>query len=457
MRKFLEQYGFRAGGSLDDANDFLHKLIADGRIHKKDMMEWLESGAASGGPSAAAVFGGGSDNPSIEVKDKAAMFSTQKTVGVHAKTGQPVVNPFTGAPAELPSKREYAVAGAYFRWLARRCGVPCRPLEGYEKSLLLESASNEPWAGCLSGDISDDRSYEKGVHPDRVKTLLSDSTSGGVALNPLWFDTAIITFPLLSGELFPFVDVVEMPRGSLVNTASIQNVQVTWGQADATSIPLYNTAGLVALINPTVQNMMVAVEVGRDLLSDAAVDVGQYLVQIIGERFSSELDRVIASGDGVTQPQGIFNSSNATIVNSDYGTFGPLTIGDVEGLVFSSPKQYRNPQWQPSFVMSDVTYRRARAIPIGPGDERRLFGLNHQEYKLLEYPVRVSQYAANNQVAFMPLKKFRLWRRMGVEVRWTIEGQTLGLKNTAILFARARYAGRVVDATGLSLMSDTAA
>jgi HK97 family phage major capsid protein len=459
-RRFLENHGLAKEATIDDARLFARTEVVALRMNKQALKAAQKRDAAGDqsppGPSPAKLFGGGSDDPRIRVKDVSERFSNEKKVLKHAKTGQLVKHPDTGRPCESTSQLELAKCGAWMHFLAQKAGVPCRPLEDYEMALLQESALNDEWVGNPGGSLAEES--QRRLAPSLVqKTLLSDSTSGGISINPLWFDTAIVTFPLLSGELTPYVEMMDMPRGSLINTASLQNVTVTWGQPEGTSVTMFNTSSLIAAISGTVQNVMVAVEVGRDLMADAAVDIGSYLVRIIGERFQAELDRVIANGNGTTEPQGIFNSSNLTYYNSDYGPSGPLSLSDFEGLAFGSPKQYRKRELNPCYCMSDVSYRRARAVPIGPGDERRVFGMDQQSYTLFDWPVRVQQNIPNNQIAFLPMRKYRLWRRLGYELRWTLEGQYLALRNTALLVARARYFGKVMDPTGVVVMLDTAA
>jgi HK97 family phage major capsid protein len=322
--------------------------------------------------------------------------------------------------------------------------------------LLLESAEQDEWVA----HPCDNDQYaigKKDVTPERVKTLLSDTISGGLYINPLWFDQAVIEFPLLYGELLPYVDMVEMPRSSTINTAQVFNPTVTWGQPEGTSVQEFNTAALIAQIAATVQNVMVALEIGRDEIQDSIVNIGQIIQRRIGERFMSDLDRVVAIGNGVQEPQGLLNATIFTGMNSDNGAPGQPTVGDYEALYFGIPKQYRTQGWNVAYVGNDISYRRARAIPIGPGDERRVMGMDEQSYSVLGTPYRVSQSIPNNKVACMALKKYRMWRRLGMEMRWSIEGRNLMLGNTALLTVRGRYYGQVVDPAAVTIMSDAMA
>jgi HK97 family phage major capsid protein len=404
----------------------------------------------------AKLYGGGSDR--IRVRGAKESYSTEKLVGKSKTTGMPVIDPISKRPVEEPSQLELAKTGVFLRHLAIRSGAGIRPLDEHERNLLDEMVNEDQWVGNVNGSIDSEDGWTKDAGPDRVKaSLLSDNTSGGISLNPLWYDQNIITFPLLNGELFPFVDVTEMPRGSLINTASMGNPTVTWGTAEGTAITEFDATSLVSLINPSVTNVMIAVEVGRDLLSDAAVDVGSHLATNVNQRMLRELDRVIAVGNGTTEPAGINGASGLISVTSDNPTQGPPSVSDYEGLLFGVAKQYRMNMWNPVYISNEVSYRRSKAIPVGPGDERRVMSpeMNHENYITLGRPHKISPDLTNSTVIFAALKKaYRIWRRQGFESRWTIEGRALGLANTMLLIVRGRFAGRVVDPSAVSIATD---
>src|SRR5205823_1985145 len=108
------------------------------------------------------------------------------------------------------------------------------------------------------------------------------------------------------------------------------------------------------------------------------------------------------------------------------------------------PLQYRLLELNPAFVGNDTTYRRFRGTPVGPGDQRRVFGLNEQSYQLLEYPYRVQNDLTNNKLIFACLKKYRMYQRLGMEVVREAGGRNLTLANTSLIGLRARFGGRMV-------------
>lgn len=358
----------------------------------------------------------------------------------------------------LPSELEYAKVAVWLRHLGVKQGMPFRPLNQAERYLLDSMIAEDQWHGSYS--MGDDlRTFDR----MEVKTLLDETgTSGGRAINPIWFDDAIISFPVLHSELMPYVDVKDVPRSSRVESGSINNPSIVSGPAEGTAATAFDTAGLVAAVNTSIYPATCLVKVGRDYLSDAGVDVGAKLVEMIGEKFKQWIDEQIAVGDGTTEPTGLTGATGTIAVSSDNGPSGPPSVGDLESLYFAVPKAYRaEASWNPRFVMTDTTYRRFRSLPVGPTDERRLMGMGDQgtpggtaglgSYQLYGMPVSISPNFTNSQAMFLPLKKcYRLYRRQGYEMRWTIEGQTLALENTALLVVRGRFGGRVVDPTGMA-------
>ncbi|MBL9163127.1 MAG: phage major capsid protein [Planctomycetaceae bacterium] len=393
------------------------------------------------------VFGG----DSIRVKKPSERYSNVKSVGKHAKTGLPVTDEH-GKQVETVSELEKFQAGCWLKYTAAKSGLPVQMAE-HEREAVEEIFAEQAFCGKIGGV------YENDIPGSRVKALISDSTSGGVELNPTFFDSAVITFPLLHSEFLPRIDLRDMPRGAAVETASIGNPTVFWGGGlDGTSTSPFDTSSLVAEIAATVRPVTVAVEVGRDFLSDAAADVGRILVENIGQRMLAELDKVIIKGDGLTQPQGIFNASGLTDIGNPTGGNGAAPqVSDLERLLFGVPKQYRNASMRCAFFGNDVTYSRIRGIAVGASDARRVFGMDHGSYSVLEHPFLISNDLGNAYCGFGALAKYRLWRRMAQEVRWTTEGRELTLKNLALLTVRGRYAGKVVDGAAFAFTDNAQA
>ena len=352
-----------------------------------------------------------------------------------------------GKEVTTPSELHYAKTGALIKHLASKSGASCMPTE-HEKELLAEMAAEDVWAGDLNGEYC---KHIADAGSGRVKALLDDAASGGIEIAPIHFDDDIVTTPQLHGGLWPFCDKKEVQRGRRVEGGSIANITVNSGGADNQEIALFNTDDLVDEINTTIFAADCAIEVGRDFLSDAAVDVGRLVTTEIGQSMLAWLDEQVAIGDGTTEPEGIMVAAGTTAV-----AFGAATnIGNYELLLFSVPKAQR-PKGTPSvrFCATETSYMRARAVPVGAADDRRIFGMTHEDFILLNRPYSISTAMTNQQAFFGDLRKYRAYRRLGMSIETHTQGSYLARRNLALIVARMRVGGRVVLPSSFGVATD---
>ena len=402
-------------------------------------------------PSPAEIFG--DSGTRIRVKAAGETYDHTKSVANHPKLGRPVYDE-CGRPAMQPSQLEQAKAGVYMKQLAARSGIEVQFTE-HERGLWAEMLEKDTWCGKIGGE------YRKGITGAQYKSLLDDATSGGQHVNPEWFDSNLIQLPLLTGELLPLVDLREVPRGSSIEGASVSNPTVQWGVAEGTSMSLFDTSSLVAAITSSVHNVTVALEVGVDFLSDAAADVGRILEENIAQRMAAELDKVIAVGDGTTQPTGLKNATGFTSVSSDNGNTGPWTVDDTLSALFGVGKQYRQSN-RCAFVGNDTTYQRLRSISVTATDQRLVFGMEADRgsgasvegYSILGRPFKIQNDLTNPELYFGDMAKYRMYRRTGFSVHWETGGKELRLKNLALLVVRGRFAGQPVDSSAFAEITD---
>lgn len=369
-----------------------------------------------------------------------------KSFPITDKEGKPRLLPNTGEPAMHLSELQRAKAGVYLRHMALRKGIG-RPFN-LEERKLYDSLFDDDWCGDVAGE------YHKVIPGREVKALLSDSTSGGDYLNPFWFDAAVIVQPLLNGQLFPIVDLQNLPRGDEVRTASVATPSTSWDVGEGTAMTPFNTANLIAQIAANVQTITCAVEVGLDHMADTPVEIGDILMTQIGEAMRKELDRVIAIGSTATEPSGITSASGTVAINNAAGPGAPWTLGTLESLFFGVDKALREKAYSPFFLSNDQTYARVRGMPVGASDSRRLFGESYADYRVMGIPWKVVPAMTNPQCVFGMGSRYRMWKRAGVAARWESGGQTLALKHTCMLILRGRYAGKVVDGNGFSVMTN---
>lgn len=366
---------------------------------------------------------------------------------------------FENRPAYESSQLEKAQAGAWLKHkLASQLGM-AHLLSDHDRDLHRELVEQGEWVG----EVRDGEGTRYYREPSRLsaqhqKTLLADSTSGGQYAVPYFFDVDLVTFPLLYGELFPLVDLRELNVGNQVKGATLANMTISAGPAegDSPGITLQTTTSLVGQLTTNIYNATGAVTVGRDFLSDSPIDLQADIIALYQKALAQWLDKEIATGDGTTGPLGLFNTANVLTATSKNSTAGPMTVADIETMVKTLPKQYRNKQENVVWVGSDGLYFRIRGISVSGTDQRRIFGYDYEQYMLASHPFRIENDIAASDLALVNLSKYRMWRRKGMEIQVSDEGKTLMLANELLVVARSRWGGQLVDPNAMVEMTNAA-
>ena len=364
----------------------------------------------------------------------------------HALAGQPVKD--FGRTLNEGSELDKALAGVWAKYqilavTPKLAGNPQSAwdrLTDHEKSLLVHLTEKGEW-----DDSKDDRLAVRKGYEGGIKALIDDSTSGGLEAAPIVFDDRVIEAPLLYGELFPLVNTTTLSRGRRVEGVAVDKVTGGWGGVDNTAVALFDTTSYVTAFDTTIFRWEGAVEMGLDFLSDTPINFGEILTRQYGERLLEDLDDVIATGNGTTQPEGVMNKSGTTSV-----TFSStMSIGNMESLRYgvAKPELTRGPSGTAVFCGTESTWQSVRAIPVGGSDARRLFGYDHfaanANYSFAGAQFRINESLTNAQIFYGVLGRFRMYRRKGLAIRTTTEGKELTRKNLMLIVAMARYGGQL--------------
>jgi hypothetical protein len=374
----------------------------------------------------------------------------------HPMAGMPMTNAFGATRTmETSSDLDKAVNGAYAQFLcatakangSRSIGYSMLP--EHSKQLLDYALHEYMWGGATDGgDFADIK--DRQLTPQERKALIDDSTSGGIEAAPIVFDDDVIQAPLLTGELFPLVKIVPLERGRRIEGVSIGHVTGSWGGVDDTSVALFNTAGFVSAFNTTIYRWEGSIRIGLDFLSDTPIDFGTRIAAQYGERLLEDLDDVIAVGNGTTQPEGVMNKSGVSTV-----AFGgtAATLGGYESLRFGVTKQEHTSVGNASAVFcgTETSYQRARAIPVGTSDARRLGGMDYSSYRWMERAYKLNGSLTNAQIFYAILARYRMYQRRGLTMRTSTEGDTLIRRNSMLMVATARYGGQLERAAAATL------
>ncbi len=410
----------------------------------------------------------GDDDVKVRVKAAVEMYDTsRKTLtypetdrrgGRHQFRGMPVQE--FGRTLNTPSDLDKAAAGVWAKFLIntdRRGGVKrfgWESLSEHEKGILDHMCENMEW-----DDSDNERSRIRKGYPGGRKDLIDDATSGGLEAAPIVFDDQVIQAPLLYGELYPLVNTIVLARGRRVEGVATGKVTGTWGGVDATAITLFNTNNYVTAFDTTIYRWEGAIRIGLDFLSDTPIDFGAHITAQYGERLLEDLDDVVAAGNGTTQPQGVINTAGGTAV-----VWGAATsIGNYESLRFSVPKNEHGAAVKSSAVFcgTETSYQRALAIPVGGTDVRRLSNTmvmpNYDGYQWMQRPYKINESLTNAQIFYAIMARYRMYRRRGLTLRTSTEGDTLIRNNEMLIVAHGRYGGQMERGACCGLVTDAPA
>lgn len=398
------------------------------------------------------LFGGSR----VTLKDESSKYSTKRWDAKHPKLGA-VIHPGTLEPCQSMSQLDKAKAGVFMKHVFRKSGVANCTMQEHEKALLEEMCMADDWTGTIDG-----KDYDRVPGGEMVKNLVDDATSGGLEIVPVVVDQNIITYPLLEGELLPRVDIIDLSRGRRVEGGSISNISVQWGDEDGDVIDQFDTTGMVNAFDTNIHSCTTSITAGNDFISDSPIRVGELLTRLMGQRLRSDLDRVVASGNGITEPVGITSATGVTLVNTANGASGPSTLGDHANLLFSVPKEYRLPSAANGccYISNDVQFGRSRAVGVGSDDARPLLtggavDAGYHRYSTLGFDHCIENTSLpNTTTIFACMKLYRMYRRLGFSIRVEKGGRDLALKNLSLLIMRSRWGGQITDGTGFAIWTD---
>lgn len=415
--------------------------------------------------------GGTPKEAAVRVKEAVEQYNDTKSAlhyPTHTKNGNG--HPFAGQRVtdysekgralNTPSERDFAIAGAYGKFLCAHAMKRSRNLawagmRDHEKELILHAMQEMEWGGASDGGDYHDIDRRKLTNLEQ-KAIIDDAVSGGIEAVPIVFDDMIVSTPILQGELFPLVNLVPLDKGRRIQGARAGIVTSEWGGVDDTSITLFDTASYVSAFDTTIYRWQGSIWIGLDFLSDTPVDFGAFLTTQYGEVMLRSMDDVVATGNGTTQPEGVMTKSGTGSV-----TFGGVhTLGAWESLRFGVHKREHLPNLVKSAVFcgTDVTYQRTMAIPVSATDARRLSSVqqlaNYDGYSWMNRPFKINESLTNAQAFYAILGRYRMYRRRGLTIRNSVEGDTLIRRNEMLMTATARFGGQLERGACAAVSSD---
>jgi len=407
--------------------------------------------------------GGGGSSPRIKgANERYSTTKTALTFPERIKGNRP--HPLAGGQVrefgralDTGSDLDYALAGVWAKWQLQRkiTKLPSNRL-AFESLPEHDKGLFHYLLDKTEFDFSTDRKrVERPLTGREKQALIDDDESGGVEAAPVVFDDRVIQAPLLNGELYPRVNTTTLDRGRQIEGVSTGTVTGGWGGVDDSEIDLFDTASYVQAFNTTIFRWEGSVHIGLDFLSDTPIDFGRHITAQYGERLLTDLDNVIATGNGTTQPEGIMNHAGVT----DVAWLGATSIGNYESLRFGVTKAEHPANLRASAVFcgTEDSYAAMRGLPIGDADARRVFGpgfmgtAGYDAYRLMDRDYAINESLTNEQIFYSVMARYRMFRRKGFTVRTSTEGDTLMRANEILIVVMARWGGQLERAACAAL------
>ena len=79
----------------------------------------------------------------------------------------------------------------------------------------------------------------------------------------------------------------------------------------------------------------------------------------------------------------------------------------------------------------------------------------YDNYSIMDRPYKINESLANTQIFYAILARYRMYRRRGLTMRTSTEGDTLIRNNEMLMVAMARYGGQL-ERAGVAAVTTTA-
>ena len=223
---------------------------------------------------------------------------------------------------------------------------PTRPpgLAGAIKGPAREKASRF-LAAWVEGDLA------------TVKALAEGSDSAGGYLVPDELRGEIVQRAKESSRLSKLVRRIGCRSNAVKVPTLATDVAVYWGSeggAFAESEPEFGQKSI------TIHRLNAVTKISRELVADAGIDLVDYLSTLFAEAVAVEEDRVIAVGDGSSQPEGLYSAAGV----QSYAVDGPVSYEALVEIYYTLPGRYRD---RAVWLGSDDVFKAIRKLTDDTG------------------------------------------------------------------------------------------
>ncbi len=295
-------------------------------------------------------------------------------------------------------------------------------IETKTKAALAAMKPNEPvsrkqilFGNSVSGANNAKVSFLKAIlDGDRmaVKALSEGTSSAGGYLVPAGFREEIVMRLPEESELAPYVRVVPVHTDSGNIPSLATDISVTWTSASGENTSFTESDPVLGTVAWALKRADAITKISRELAADATPSIMEFISQLFREAIARERDKMIAIGDGSTQPTGLANTSGITTLSS----FGVPTFSKLVEMEQNLKRKYRrHARW----IMNGTNLRRIFSLLADNGEplfRREMIG-DVPVSRILGYPVSQQDDLDDSEIYFGDLSFYLLFDReeMGIE------------------------------------------
>ena len=231
-----------------------------------------------------------------------------------------------------------------------------------------------------------------------------------------------------------YVRVIPMKRDQMDVTSLVDGLQVFWTAENAAKS---TTTARFSQQTITAFKMAAILYSSDELIEDSTeVDLVALIIQLFTEAIADEEEKVIWTGNGTTQPQGI----NTATVASNVGTGNAYS--DITTLYYSLPRKYRV---NAAFFANDSTAKSLELVKDTTG--RPLFNTATEGLapQLKGKDLVISDWAPDRTLYFGDMKRaYFLGDRKRITAKVSNDTETAFTKDQTAIRVVARIGGRLV-------------
>ena len=248
----------------------------------------------------------------------------------------------------------------------------------------------------------------------QIKAMVGSSDAAGGYVIPTGFVAEMLHDEVEASELLPYVRVINVG----VRAGSIPSVDsrssITW--SDTENNDTGESDPTLAEFTWTSHTARAYAYISNELVDESAVDIVAEVRRQFSEAMAEELDKVIAIGDGSTQPMGLFSNTDITTVTAT-AAFTRAKALAVAGAVGQKYKKGQGPNKPTRWVMREATKTFFKELegttnhPVYKTDPN-----SEQDIMPEGYPISIQNDAPAGRVVFGNLNRYILTRLKGVTI-----------------------------------------